>query len=235
MVSKDIHLAQISEVMRIPLGELRALNPQYKTGLVPGSSKPQVLTLPMNHLGDFIDLNDTIRRYKSDVYLNRSTRIAEPTRSSYVPADIKGKTKLIYTVKDGDNIGFISEWYKVGLSDLRNWNNIYRNTIRIGQKLVVYVDLSKTEYFSKINMMSFEDKQAMTGKAATSNSQTLAPMAPVETDGEFITYTVRNGDTIWDIVKMFENVTTTQVLALNNLTDPGKIKIGQKLKIKKKD
>jgi membrane-bound lytic murein transglycosylase D len=234
MVNKDIHLAQISEVMRIPLGELRALNPQYKTGLIPGSSKPQVLTLPMNHLGDFIDLNDTIRRYKSDVYLNKSTRIAEPTRSSYMPTDIKGKTKLIYTVKDGDNIGFISEWYKVGLSDLRNWNNIYRNTIRVGQKLVVYVDLSKTEYFSKINMMSFEDKQAMTGKVATSNSQTLAPMAPVETDGEFITYTVRNGDTIWDIVKMFDNVTTTQVLALNNISDPGKIKIGQKLKIKKK-
>ena len=82
MVNKDIHLIQISEVMRIPLGELRALNPQYKTGLVPGSSKPQSLTLPMNHLGDFIDLNDTIRSYKSDVYLNKSTRIADPTRSS---------------------------------------------------------------------------------------------------------------------------------------------------------
>jgi membrane-bound lytic murein transglycosylase D len=81
MVNKDIHLAQISEVMNIPLGELHALNPQYKTGLVPGSSKPQSLTLPMNHLGDFIDLNDTIRRYKSDVYLKRSTVIADPTRS----------------------------------------------------------------------------------------------------------------------------------------------------------
>ena len=33
-----------------------------------------------------------------------------------LPADIKGKTKLIYTVQDGDNLGFISEWYKVGLS-----------------------------------------------------------------------------------------------------------------------
>jgi membrane-bound lytic murein transglycosylase D len=59
-------------------------------------------------------------------------------------------------------------------------------------------------------------------------------MTPEETDGEFITYTVRNGDTIWDIVKMFENVTTTQVLALNNIADPGKIKVGQKLKIRKK-
>jgi membrane-bound lytic murein transglycosylase D len=234
MVNKDIHLAQISEVMGIPLGELTALNPQYKTGLVPGSSKPMSLTLPMNHLGDFIDLNDTIRHYKSDVYLGKTTRIADPTRSTYITSDIKGKTKLIYTVQDGDNIGFISEWYKVGLSDLRNWNNIYRNTIRVGQKLVVYVDPSKSEYYSKINTLSFAEKQALVGKAAVANIQPVLNTAPEETDGEFITYTVRNGDTIWDIVKMFDNVTTTQVLALNNITDGSKIKVGQKLKIKKK-
>ena len=160
MVNKDIHLAQISEVMNIPLGELQALNPQYRTGLVPGSSKPQSLTLPMNHLGDFIDLTDTIRHYKPDVYLNKVTRIADPTRSTYINTDIKGKTKLIYTVKDGDNIGFIAEWYKVGLSDLRNWNNIYRNNIRVGQKLVVYVDPSKSEYYSKINTMDLSDKHS---------------------------------------------------------------------------
>ncbi len=119
MVNKDIHLSQISEVMGIPLGELRALNPQYKTGLIPGSSKPLALTLPMNHLGDFIDLNDTIRNYKSEIYLNRTTQIADPSRSTYAPADVKGKKKLYYTVKDGDNLGFISEWYRVGLSELR--------------------------------------------------------------------------------------------------------------------
>jgi membrane-bound lytic murein transglycosylase D len=234
MVNKDIHLSQISEVMGIPLGELRALNPQYRTGLIPGSSKPFTLTLPMNHLGDFIDLNDTIRGYKSDVYLNRSTQIADPTRSSYLPADIKGKTRILYTVKDGDNLGFISEWYRVGLSDLRYWNNIYRNTIRVGQKLVIYVDQAKSEYFSNINSMSFEDKQKMTGKNVSSNTQSVLADAPVESDGEFITYTVRNGDTIWDIVKMFDNVTTGQVLSLNSISDPEKIKVGQKLKIKKK-
>ena len=45
MVNTDIHLTQISEVMGIPIGELRALNPQYRTGLVPGSSKPFSLSL----------------------------------------------------------------------------------------------------------------------------------------------------------------------------------------------
>jgi len=232
MINKDIHLTQISEVMNIPLGELRALNPQYRTGLVPGSSKPLSLTLPMTHLGDFIDLNDTIRNYKSDIYLAKTNKIEDPSRSTYLPADVKGKTRLIYTVKDGDNLGYISEWYKVGLSDLRYWNNIYRSTIRIGQKLVIYVDPSRSEYSSKIDAMSFADKQKMTGKIVPVN-----PVAslPAETDGEYLTYTVRYGDTIWDIVKRFDNVTTSDVLNLNNIKDPGKIQVGQKLKIKKKN
>lgn len=234
MISKDIHLTQISEVMRIPLGELKALNPQYRTGLIPGSSKPQILTLPLNHLGDFIDLNDTIRSYKSDVYLNKANLLVNPTRSTSVPAEIKNKTKLFYTVNNGDNLGFISEWYRVGLSDLRYWNNIYKNTIRVGQKLVIYVDPAKSEYYSKVNTMSFTDKQAMVGKTVPANTQQSVASFTPETEGDFITYTVRYGDTIWDIVKMFENVSTSQVLSLNNISDASKIQVGQKLKIKKK-
>jgi membrane-bound lytic murein transglycosylase D len=232
MVNKDIHLNQISEVMGIPLGELRALNPQYRTGLVPGSTKPMSLTLPISHLGDFIDLNDTIRNYKSDVYLSRINITADPTRSTYVPADVKGKSKLLYTVQDGDNLGFISEWYHVGLSDLRYWNNIYRNTIRVGQKLAIYVDPSKSDYYSKVSKMTFTEKQQMIGKTVPTNPVTTSLQSGP--DGEYITYTVRYGDTIWDIVKMFDNVTTSDVLALNNISDPSKIKVGQVLKIKKK-
>ncbi len=234
VVNKDIHLNQISEVMGIPLGELRALNPQYRTGLIPGSSKPMSLTLPLSHLGDFIDLNDTIRNYKPDVYLSRINRTADPSRSTNLPVDVKGKTKLIYTVKQGDNLGFISEWFRVGLSDLRYWNNIYRNSIRAGQKLAIYVDPSRSDYFSKINEMSFAEKQQMSGKAVPSNPVATTTTIQSGPEGDFVTYTVRYGDTIWDIVKMFGNVSTTDVLSLNNISDPGKIQVGQKLKIKKK-
>jgi peptidoglycan lytic transglycosylase D len=234
IIRKDIHLAQISEVMKIPYGELRALNPQYRTGLIPGSSKPLALTLPVSHLGDFIDLHDTIRSYKPDVYLNSTTRIVDPIRSTYVPADIKGKTRLVYTVKEGDNLGFIAEWYHAGLSELRYWNNIYRNTIYIGQRLVVYVDPSKSEYYSKINSMSFAEKQQLIGKPVPAGTSTASDSVSAETDGEYITYTVRPGDTIWDIVKLFDDVTATDVLTLNNISNPDKIQVGQKLKIRKK-
>jgi LysM repeat protein len=84
--------------------------------------------------------------------------------------------------------------------------------------------------------MSFAEKQALIGKSVTMNtsSVTTQPTSSISTDGEYITHTVRNGDTIWDIVKLFDNVSMTDVLTLNNISDPEKIKVGQVLKIKKK-
>lgn len=235
IVHKDMHLNQISGVMNIPIGELKALNPQYKTGLVPGSSRPQTLMLPISHLGDFIDLTDTILSFKAETYLASNTRIADPTRSTSTATVVTGKTRLVYTVKSGDNLGFISEWYRVSLSDLRNWNNIYKNTIRIGQKLVVYVDPSRADYYSKVNSMSFAEKQAMSGKTVPVNSKTTATNSSVaETEGEYEVYTVRKGDTIWNIIKMYDNVSANDVLNLNGIANPEKIMVGQKLKIKKK-
>jgi membrane-bound lytic murein transglycosylase D len=233
MVNKDIHLNQISEVMNIPLGELKALNPQYRTGLVPGSSKPQALTLPIAHLGDFIDMNDTIRSYKSDTYLSKTTRIDNPTRTSsastFTP-DVAGKSRLTYTVRSGDNLGFISERFKVSVSELRYWNNIYRSTLKVGQKLVIYVDPAKAESFSKVSGTALSEKLPTSGKSNPATSRATAQ----QSEGEFEVYTVRSGDTIWDIVKMYDNVTATDVLNLNSIADPEKIKVGQKLKIRRK-
>ena len=117
---------------------------------------------------------------------------------------------------------------------MRYWNNIYRNTIRIGQKLAIYIDPSKSEYYSKVNSMSFAEKQAMIGKNIPANTQTAGGITDPETEGEYITHTVRYGDTVWDIVKLYDSVTVTEILSLNNISDPQKIQVGQKLKIKKK-
>jgi membrane-bound lytic murein transglycosylase D len=80
--------------------------------------------------------------------------------------------------------------------------------------------------------MTFAQKQAMNGKTAPSGpAMSFMQTAP---EGDFITYTVRSGDTIWDIVKQFDNVSTSDVLQLNSISDASRIKVGQVLKIKKK-
>jgi membrane-bound lytic murein transglycosylase D len=153
-----------------------------------------------------------------------------------VPPDIKGKTKLVYNVKSGDNLGYIAEWYNVPLSELRYWNNIYRNTIYVGQKLAVYVDPSKADHYGRVNTMTFAQKQSMSGKPVQVNSSaTVQP--PVLNDsagGEYEYYVVRSGDTVWDIAKKYNDVSVSDILALNNLGDTGKIKVGQRLRIRRK-
>jgi len=231
MINRDIHLDQISKILSVPVSELKALNPQYRANIIPGKSKAMALTLPMIYVGDFIELQDSIAAFMADIYFKPESKTASPTSSTYIPPNINGKEKLIYTVKEGDNLGYIASWYNVGLSDLRYWNNIYRNTIRIGQKINVFIDLSKKEYYSVVNNLSFEEKQGRIGKKVT----TTPPTTVSDTsDQSYIYYTVRYGDTVWDIAKKYEGVTATGILSLNGIEQANKIQVGQKLKIKKK-
>ena len=145
-------------------------------------------------------------------------------------------SKLHYTVKSGDNLGYISEWYHVRISDLRYWNNIRNNIVRSGQRLVVYVPRNKAEKYSGINTMSFAEKQKMIGKDVTNGTQTSSGVtASTSLDfNDFIYYTVREGDTLWDIAKKYPGISDEDIKRLNNINDVSKIKPGQKLKIKPK-
>lgn len=61
---------------------------------------------------------------------------------------------LIYTVKNGDNPGFIAKWYHCNVTELKSWNDMNSNLINIGQELVIYVhndDLSKFNRFDRFS------------------------------------------------------------------------------------
>ncbi len=97
----------------------------------------------------------------------------------------------------------------------------------------------RLDRYSKINSMSFTEKQKLEGKvtaAVSGVSVTPAATTSVSSsyDGEFEFYTVRNGDTVWDIAKKFDGVTATDIMKLNNISDASRIQVGQKLRIRKK-
>ncbi len=231
MIHDDLHLKQVAEVLHIPLQQLRDMNPQYRRDIIPGKSQTYTLKIPVEYVSSFITLQDSIFAYKDSLYFDPTYTLANPTRSRYVPQPPTGKTKLYYTVKSGDNPGYIASWYHVGLSDLRYWNNI-RNLIRVGQKLVVYVPPEKADYYSKINDMTFEEKQRSIGKSTVRPEETIAQQDPL--DENYIYYRVRYGDTLWDIAKKYPGVTETDIIRLNNITDANRIHPGQQIKIKRK-
>ena len=82
--------------------------------------------------------------------------------------------------------------------------------------------------------MSFAEKQAMIGKTVSSDDEENINSEIADLDGDFEYYTVKSGDTIWDIAKKFPGVTDTDIMQLNSIDNASQIKPGQKLKIKPK-
>ena len=108
-----------------------------------------------------------------------------------------------YVVESGDNLYYISKKFSCTVDDLMKWNNLSSANIHPGDTLVV-----------------------RGGSAAKS-----AKDAPKEKSGDFITYTVKQGDSLFDIAKSYKT-TIDSIVKWNGLTDT-KIKPGDKLKIKK--
>jgi membrane-bound lytic murein transglycosylase D len=227
-VKEQLHLQQVSEVLNIPLKQLQDLNPQYRRNIIPAVNKEFALKLPFKETGDFIQLEDSIYSYKTDDFFKNQV-IKSPTRSRYIPQPPPGKTKIYYTVKPGDNLGYIAEWYNVRASDLRYWNNIRGNLIRAGQKLAVFVPDNKTQYYKKVNQLSFEEKQRRIGRPVENNTVSES----FEKEEGFIYYKVKFGDTLWEIARKYPGVSEADILQLNQLDNARNLKAGQLLKIKK--
>jgi membrane-bound lytic murein transglycosylase D len=232
MVTRNLHMAQVSEVLGIPMQLLHDMNPQYRTDIIPATNNPLVLRLPLEQISQFIDMEKQIYAYKDSVFFNPEKVITTPTsvNSRGIEEPPPGNyAKLTYTVKEGDNLGFISMWYNVRISDIRYWNNIRYNTIRTGQRLAIYVPRNKLSKYENINELSFTEKQARIGKTVTPVASQPEQMVTISDD--YIIYIVKQGDTIWDIIKKYPGVTETEIMKINNISDASKLKAGQQLKI----
>lgn len=231
VINDYLHFDQVAANLNIDKEELRTLNPMYRRDIIPAKKdKPYPIILPKNKIMEFMSKDSLIFAHERDKYFPDNTLVtpSENSGSYYTPVDIKGKAKIFYTVKQGDNPGYIAAWFKVRTADLNYWNNISRNMIRVGQKLVVYVPENQKDKFDKINDMTFAQKQEMIGKSLTSQSK------PEVLDPNYDYYTVKKGDTLMEIARQYAGITSSEIMQLNNLNSDRNLYIGQKLKIKRK-
>jgi len=233
MITKPLHFKQVAGMMNVNIDYLRDLNPQYRRDVIPAGKKAYPLRLGFDHVNDFVTIEDSIYNYNRTKYFPNGKLVVSPSKTYYPPVAPKGRSKVYYTVKQGDAVGLIAQWFHVRTSDLRYWNNIHRNLIRVGQKLVIYVPKSKVSKYKRINSMTFAEKQASIGKTvAVKETHSSAPKK--HEDDSYIYYTVKRGDNLWTIAKKFSGVTNESIMKLNNIRDVKKITPGQRLKIKKK-
>lgn len=234
MISENLHLEQVSGVLDVSLKMLRDINPQYKFDIIPGREKPYALRIPQEHSMRFIELEDSIYAFRDSTYFGRDRITRSPSwyTSNYVPEPPSANmTRLDYTIRSGDNLGYIASWYHVGVSDLKYWNNLYGNTIRAGRKLIVYVPKSKLETYRKINSMSFTEKQRTIGKEVLVE-ESLVTTHKEGVDYEY--YTVKSGDTLWEIAQKYPGVTDSDLIELNQMEDGSRISPGMVIRIKPK-
>ncbi len=245
-ISRKLHLQQVSQVLNIPIDILRNLNPQYKNDIIPAFSSTYVLKLPFQSTTQFVDLQDSIYNFNSSQLLS-NVQLVAPSKSNsgekykYTSPDEKNKTKLVYEVKTGDNIGFISSWYNVKASDIRYWNGKESNRLKAGEQLTIYVPNNVASKYQTVNAMSFEEKQKMIGKSVQ-QSQTQAityasKMESQEYTNDYVYYTIQKGENLWTIAQKFPGVTNIDIMRLNSLTTSAvrKLMPGDVIKIKKKN
>ena len=242
MVGQELHLGQVSEVLGVDLATLQMLNPKYKRKILPAAGGPYDLRLPNDKVTAFITMQDSIMGYKKGVYLAKNNMDKEPVRSSRSKtvkpaAPSADDVALDYTIKTGDNLGYISSWYGVTISSLKDWNGMEGNSLRAGQKLTVYVPKAKADEYRKINSLSFAEKQAIAVKVAEPSSPAagqIAQAAPDATRDQFVLYTVRSGDNLWTIAQKYPGISHEDIMKLNQMTG-SRLQTGQVLKIKRKE
>lgn len=162
---------------------------------------------------------------------NRPTNITNTSRSrstSSRSSTPSNSSKLTYKVKTGDTVGHIAEWYDVRAFEIRAWNGI-GNTIRVGQNLTIYVPSKNRAHYSKVNSMSYSQKQELERKQSRGENILLAS-ASVSANG-YKTYTVRKNDTLGEIAESF-GVSVSSLRSLNGISG-STIVVGQVLKISK--
>lgn len=164
-----LHLNQVSEVLDIPVSELRILNPQFRADIIPATpERTYHLTLPSQQVQAYIVSEKEIIAHDADKYARRETAepdetlVADTTPSAEDEERSQEELNLIETSKTtaqnaeaqknslrtktvthkvvaGETLASIAQNYGVAQSDIKNWNNMTRNAVRAGQQLKIEV------------------------------------------------------------------------------------------------
>ncbi len=206
-IRRPLHFGQISELIGITKEEIADLNPQYVKEIIPGTeNKTYLLKLPFNYTAQFVDHEKEIYSFKDSVFFNPI--VLNDAKS------VQTQSTTYHTVRRGETLGRIAQRYGVRLSDLQRWNGVKSN-IRVGQRLTIHKN----------------GTPASTSKVSSAASAASTEKSTSKAD-EYLMYTVKKGDTLWEISRKFEGVSLNDIMKLNGFTKKSKIMPGKKIKIK---
>ena len=129
-IKRSITFDHIAEELPITKDQLAVLNPSYRMATIPYvKGKDYALRLPKALIGDFISA-------EGEVYALAKKQ--EDASEKPLAALVSGPERLRYRVKSGDALSIIADRYGVSVKQIRSWNNLSGNVIRVGQRLTIY-------------------------------------------------------------------------------------------------
>lgn len=258
-VTKRVHFQQISDVMGIPMDELRILNPQYRTDLIPGDIKPYSLVLPSLQAFAYLSNEDSIVNHNAALYARRD--VVEPGTRQGVDQGGEYVEELVvkyHTVKRGETLSSIAKKYGVTTASIRSANKI-GNKVSRGQRLKIntyqrrYVTPSvaaqtdtatvpadTTVVVAAVNDSIATDSTAATDRVSSAmntstqqaqNTQQVQkqPKQPAQEQPKTRTHKVKRGESLSKIASRY-GVTVKAIKEANGLKNDN-IQAGQRLKI----
>ena len=201
-VKSLITFEQISKLTDVSVKELEVLNPSYKLNVIPFvDGKDYALRLPKDAIGKFVANETQIYAFiKKELESKES-----PLPKLVAQAE---ENRILYKVRSGDFLGKIAERYGVRVSQLKQWNGLRSNNLRIGQRLTIY---------PKNNGIAKE-----TQSTASVQKQSFPPGTKV--------HTVQSGDSLWTISRKYPGISVDNLKEWNGISGKN-LKPGTKLKL----
>lgn len=157
---------------------------------------------------------------------------------------------VIYTVKKGDNLGYIAGWYHCKVKEIRRWNELNGNFIDIGDELVIYVHEQDYKKFVRLNYLSnrlkdllssqiqtHEESEALRVKEQREDSTPLLdkinPMKIIADKGDcYEKHTVKSGENLWTIAQKYDDVSIQDIMLLNKYKKTPILHKGDEIRIR---
>ncbi|GAK88211.1 membrane-bound lytic murein transglycosylase D precursor [Nonlabens ulvanivorans] len=129
-VKKMISLEHVAQFTDEDIETIQFHNPSYKLDIIPAvSGRNYYLRLPVRAAGKFVSSEDAVYAF---------AKAELDKKEKPLPELVKAESRVVYRVKNGDYLGKIANKYGVKVSQLKRWNSLRSNNLKIGQRLYIH-------------------------------------------------------------------------------------------------